>query len=105
MISALGHALSLSAFLSKESGFSSYTVLAALLLSALWFYAGQQELRKEDGRRGSAFFWQAVGVWVLLAYCIGAIAWRAWVGLAVAVVALGVELLMMNRRWWSGKSQ
>jgi hypothetical protein len=103
MITAVGETLDLATFLSSESGFSPYTILGALLASGLWFYAGYQQFRRQEGRKGSAFFWQAVGVWILIAYCIGALAWRTWVGLLLAVAALSLEIWVMNRCWWSRK--
>lgn len=36
----VGKTFDLATFLSAKSGFSSYTILAALLLSGLWFFAG-----------------------------------------------------------------
>jgi len=88
-------------FLFSTSGFSSYSIIMALLVSGLWFYGGYQQFAEgEQNRRGRGFFWQAVGVSVLLGYCVGAVAWRTWVGLTVAIVALCVEIWVMSRCWW-----
>ncbi len=47
--------------------FSRYSVLAALVISAAWFYAGHQYLTEGTG---AGFLWQGIGVLFLAAFLL-----------------------------------
>lgn len=62
---------------------SKHLVLAALLVSGLWFYGGHQYLTM--GKNILAFSWQLIAVPVLIAFCVNAVLAKGWLGLAIAV--------------------
>jgi hypothetical protein len=77
--------------------FSDHLVFAALLVSALWFYAGYQDLVKAKHFVGLSG--QFIGVAVLGAFCVNAVLSRSWHSLIVALGAIAVELLLIRRYW------
>jgi hypothetical protein len=78
---------------------STHIVLVAVPVSGLWFYAGHQYLAK--GNTVGAILWQTIAVLILIAFCINIFlsANRSWLSLAVAVVAIGVEIWII-KSWW-----
>jgi 4-amino-4-deoxy-L-arabinose transferase-like glycosyltransferase len=81
---------------------SNYPVLPALLISAAWFYAGHKYLA--EGNLVGAFLWQGVGVLILIALCVNIVLSgnKSGLNLAVALVAIGVELWII-KKWWRRK--
>jgi hypothetical protein len=83
------------------SGWSQFAqqhwVIGGLVASLLWFFAGRQSFsnRKAD----FAMLWQSVAVLILLVLCGWAVAEQEWLGLAVAIVILYVELRSIRRIW------
>lgn len=75
--------------------FSEHLVFAALLVSALWFYAGHQFAVK--GKRGFALAWETIAVLVLLAFCINAVLTKLWLSLMVALCFVALEVWLMKR--------
>jgi hypothetical protein len=78
---------------------AKYPVLPALLVSAAWFYAGHKYLL--EGNVVGAFLWQGVGVLILIALCTNIVlsGSKSWLNLAVALVAVGVEIWII-KKWW-----
>ncbi|HXJ95145.1 MAG TPA: hypothetical protein VMT20_20075 [Terriglobia bacterium] len=72
-----------------------HLILAALLVSALWFNGGHQYLRK--GKSVLAFSWQLIAVLVLTAFCVNAVLARGWLSLTVAIVTILFEVWLMKR--------
>jgi len=62
------------------------------LISAAWFYAGQQYLTK--GNLLGAFLWQVIAVLLLVAFCINIFLSvnKSWLSPAIAVAAIGAEI-------------
>ena len=82
--------------------FANHLVFAALLVSALWFYSGHQFAAK--GKRGVALAWQAIAVFMLLAFCINAVLARSWLSLTAALCVVVLEIWTMKRYWRGAKS-
>jgi hypothetical protein len=84
---------------------SKYPVLPALLISAAWFYAGHKYL--VEGNIVVAFLWQGIGVLFLIALCTNVVLSgnKSWVNLAVALVAIGVEIWIIKRWWRRGNAR
>jgi hypothetical protein len=59
--------------------FSGHLALAAVFVSALWFYGGYQYVVKE--KRIVGLSWQFIGVAVLAAFCVNAVLSRSWYSL------------------------
>ena len=78
-----------------SSFFTRHLIFAAILVSALWFFAGHQFVSK--GRRGVALAWETIAVFVLLAFCVNAIIARLWLSLAVALCFIALEVWLMKR--------
>jgi hypothetical protein len=76
---------------------AKHLVLAALIASALWFYGGHQYLAK--GKDTVGFSWQLIALLVLIAFCVNATLTKSWLSLAVAVVALIIEIRLIRRMW------
>ncbi len=78
---------------------SRYPVIPALIISAVWCYAGYRYLgeRKVVG----AFLWSGVGVAFLIALYVNLVLSgnNSWVNLVVAVLAIGVEIWII-KNWW-----
>jgi hypothetical protein len=70
-----------------------HIVVAALLASAAWFYAGQQYLTKGNG---AGLLWQGIGI---LLFCISAIVSKEWASLVVATIATFAEGWLIHRGW------
>jgi hypothetical protein len=77
--------------------FSKHLVLAALLVSALWFYGGYQYLVR--AKRAVGLSWQFIGVAVLVAFCVSAFRSGSWYSLIVILGAIALELLLIRRYW------
>lgn len=75
---------------------SRHSILPALVVSALWFYAGHQDLMKD---KAAGFLWEGMGVLLLVAFCIRAILAMEWASLVVAVIAICAEMWLMQRVW------
>lgn len=80
--------------------FSEHLVLAALLVSGLWFYGGYQYISKS--KRAVGLSWQFIGVAVLAAYCVNTARSGSWYSLIVILVAIAGELLLIRRYWREG---
>ncbi len=90
--------VTVSAFTTIFNFFSTHIVLVAVPVSAFWFYAGHQYLAK--GNTVGAILWQIIAVLILIAFCINVVFLspnRSWLSLAVAVVAIGVEIWIIKR--------
>jgi O-antigen/teichoic acid export membrane protein len=76
---------------------SQHWIIGGIVASLLWFLAGRQSLsnRKPD----FAVLWQSGGVLVVLVLCGWAIADHEWIGLAVAIVVLFIEVRSIKRKW------
>jgi hypothetical protein len=83
---------------------SEYPVLPALVISALWFYAGHKYL--SEGNLVVGLLWQGIGVLFLMALCVNITLSgnKSWLNLAVAAVAIGIEIWIMKRWWRRGKA-
>jgi hypothetical protein len=77
--------------------FSKHLVVAALLVSSLWFYGGYQYIVKKKPTVGLS--WQLIGVAVLFAFCLNAVLSANWPSLAIALGTIAVELLLIWRYW------
>jgi len=76
---------------------STHLVVAALVASGLWFYAGHQYLTRKN--RIGGFAWQMIGVFLLGAFCVYAILSGGWYSLIIALAAITVELWLIRRKW------
>jgi hypothetical protein len=77
--------------------FSKRLVIAALLASVLWFYAGYQYVAK--GKQIIGVAWQLIGVFLLGAFCIHAALYRGWYSLIIALAGVTAELWLIQRGW------
>ncbi len=77
--------------------FSKHLVVAALLVSSLWFYGGYQYIVKKKPIVGLS--WQLIGVAVLVAFCVNAVLSASWPSLVIALGTIIVELLLIWRFW------
>ncbi len=75
---------------------SRHSILLALVISALWFYAGHQDLTKD---KSAGFLWEGIGVLLLVAFRIRAILAKEWLNLVVAAIAICAEIWLMQRVW------
>ena len=76
---------------------STHLVVAALVASGMWFYAGYQYLAKKN--RIGGFAWEFLGVFLLGAFCVHAILSGLWYSLIIALVAITLELWLIRRQW------
>jgi hypothetical protein len=83
--------------------FSEHLVLAALLVSGLWFYGGYQYISK--AKRIVGLSWQFIGVAVLAAFCVNAARSGSWYSLVVILAAIAAELLLIRRYWREGQGK
>ena len=82
---------------------SKHLLVAALLISAGWFYAGYQYFAKGD--RSAGLQWQIIAVLILIVFCINVIlsGSRARLNLVVAVLAITGEIWLMCRSYFRRK--
>lgn len=74
---------------------AKHWVVGGIAVSVLWFLAGKQSVsnRKPD----AAIFWQCVAVLIILITAGWAVAEKEWLGLAVAIAILYVEVQAIRR--------
>jgi hypothetical protein len=76
---------------------SKHLLVAAILISAGWFFAGYQYFAKGD--RSTGIQWQIIAVLILIAFCINVIlsGRQVRLNLIVAVLAITGEIWLMCR--------
>jgi len=75
---------------------STHLVVAALVASGVWFYAGYQYVARKN--RIGGFAWQFIAVFLLGAFCVHAILSGLWYSLIIALVAITLELWLIRRQ-------
>ena len=73
---------------------AQHWVLGGIATSVLWFLAGKQSL---SNRSDTAIFWLCVAALIILIVGAWAVAEKEWLGLAVAIAVLYVEVRTIRR--------
>lgn len=75
---------------------STHLVIVAVFASALWFYAGYQDVGK--GKRTNGIAWEVIGVVLMIMFCAHAAFSYKWFSAAIACIAITFEMKIMLKQ-------
>lgn len=79
---------------------ADHIFFCALLVSALWFYAGSHY--RGEAHRTAAIVWRVVAFVALVAFCLFAVMAKGWLSLGIVVASVLFDLWLMTRRRGGG---
>jgi hypothetical protein len=72
---------------------ASHWVIGGILVSLLWFFAGQTF---SDKNKDGAVAWKCIGVFVIAILCVWTVVKHEWLGLASGLLVLYLEIWLFR---------